>query len=394
MTKHDAFWLVSEGWQQEMTNALHMDSSELGIVAPFIKEGALRWLDSPQPGRIRVITRYRIDDFYHGVSDISALATLLEKGAEVRGIANLHSKLYLFGKTRAVVTSANLTEKALNQNHELGLVTENPEILRDCIDYFEHLWRGGKTNLTPAMLIKFEADVKKQLEEKVPPQSILGSKDYGATVVCKRYATEADATRRKTNPPQAQRAFVKFIGNRSDPWDVSSTTIASVNGSDCHRALYYSEHKRPTGVAEGDIMFIGRITNDGDIRIFGRAIAIKHDPERDEVTEAEIEKAKEDWKWKKDYPLYNRIKDPEFFNEKLIYGVSLRELMKQLQENSFASTKMNKTLGTGNTDPEKSIRQQPRVELTNEGRNWIEDRLEILLREYGKISQSKLKNIV
>jgi phosphatidylserine/phosphatidylglycerophosphate/cardiolipin synthase-like enzyme len=37
-----------------------------------------------------------------------------------RGIRHLHSKLYLVGDRRAVVTSANLTTGALDRNEEFG----------------------------------------------------------------------------------------------------------------------------------------------------------------------------------------------------------------------------------------------------------------------------------
>ena len=49
---------------------------------------------------------------------------LLDAGARVRGIRKLHAKLYLFGASRAVITSANLTKSALDSNHEFGLVAK------------------------------------------------------------------------------------------------------------------------------------------------------------------------------------------------------------------------------------------------------------------------------
>ena len=45
---------------------------------------------------------------------------LLDAGASIRGIQNLHAKLYLFGTSRAIITSANLTEAALTRNQEFG----------------------------------------------------------------------------------------------------------------------------------------------------------------------------------------------------------------------------------------------------------------------------------
>ena len=35
--------------------------------------------------------------------------------ARVRGVRNLHAKLYIFGESRAIITSCNLTEAALTR---------------------------------------------------------------------------------------------------------------------------------------------------------------------------------------------------------------------------------------------------------------------------------------
>ena len=78
-----------------------------------IKHRVLDGLLSPRPGSIQVITRYNLSDFADGVSYIEALHLLLDAGAAVRGIRGLHAKLYMFGSTRAIVTSANLTEAGL-----------------------------------------------------------------------------------------------------------------------------------------------------------------------------------------------------------------------------------------------------------------------------------------
>jgi phosphatidylserine/phosphatidylglycerophosphate/cardiolipin synthase-like enzyme len=67
---------------------------------------------------LQAITWFNLADFAKGVSDIDALRMLLDAGASVRGIRNLHAKVYLFGVSRAIITSANLTAAALDRNHE------------------------------------------------------------------------------------------------------------------------------------------------------------------------------------------------------------------------------------------------------------------------------------
>ena len=71
---------------------------------------------------LKVITRFDLNEFAQGVSDIAALRMSIKANARVRGVRNLHAKLYIFGTSRAIITSANLTEAALRRNHEFGTV--------------------------------------------------------------------------------------------------------------------------------------------------------------------------------------------------------------------------------------------------------------------------------
>ena len=119
--------LVDVGWGKELIEALRADASEFKIICPFIKAGALDRLLSTRPKLIQVITRFNLADFADGVSDLAALRRLLIAGARVRGVRDLHAKLYLFGASRAIITSANLTEAALNRNHEFGMVSQDAD---------------------------------------------------------------------------------------------------------------------------------------------------------------------------------------------------------------------------------------------------------------------------
>ncbi len=93
------------------------------------------------------ISNPNLGDFNDGVSDLDALALLLNHGAQIRGVRNLHAKLYLFGESRVLLTSANLTETALQRNHEFGFVSEEESIILPCREYFDDLWRRAGKDL-------------------------------------------------------------------------------------------------------------------------------------------------------------------------------------------------------------------------------------------------------
>ena len=81
------------------------------------------------------------------------------------------------------------------------------------------------------------------------------------------------------------------------------------------------------------------------------------------------------------------MRHAEFVAGTLENGISLKELTKKLEFKSFASTKRNKARGEGNTNPRRSYRQQPAVELSDDGRRWLSRRLNRAFEEHGKVPQ-------
>ena len=161
----EGFRLIDAGWDTELDRALQHDRSNVKIVSPFIKRRASeRLFAQGQPTSLKVITRFNLADFAGGVSDIGALRRLLEAGAQLRGVRNLHAKLYLFGISRVIVTSANLTEAALLRNHEFGFVAADTAIIKRCQRYFDDLWARAGQNLTAERLDNWE----KQLSRLIP----------------------------------------------------------------------------------------------------------------------------------------------------------------------------------------------------------------------------------
>src|SRR5581483_7271464 len=97
------FALVETGWEQVIREAVAAKCSELRVICPFIKlRSAQRLLAGSRPGLIQVITRFHVGEMCDGFNDTKALRWFLENGAKIRGIRNLHAKLYLFGDNRAI----------------------------------------------------------------------------------------------------------------------------------------------------------------------------------------------------------------------------------------------------------------------------------------------------
>lgn len=376
--------LVDGGWTKELAEGLVLDSDNLRVICPFIKRRSVERLLSGAPKAMRAITRFSLADFADGVSDISALRSLLVAGAQVRGIRNLHAKLYVFGQRRAIVTSANLTEAALSKNHEFGVVSDDPEIISASGAYFEKLWACGGPNLTVHQLDDWERTVANHLARGAPHHSKESLGDFGAmgdAVLDSSLASGAI---------EAEQAYVKFLGEGSNRVPLSFVVRDEVESALCHWALTYPANKRPTAVKGGALMFISRLTyNPRDIIIFGRAIGMKYIPGRDDASADEIEARG----WKKSWPRYIRVHHAEFVAGTLANGVSLNSMMDALGHNSFISTQRNHAAGLGNTNPYKAYSQLAAVQLTEQGQEWLTNNLQIVLDRHGRLPQDELDRI-
>lgn len=378
--------VIDSGWRDVFSYALEVDRTELLIVCPFIKYHGLDAFLSGHPKSVRVVTRYSLADFAEGVSDISALRRLLDFGASVRGLKGLHSKVYVFGSTRTIVASTNLTLAALDSNLEFGVASDDSAMLSACRAYFERLWEQGEDDLRSDQLDKWDKTVVEHRMTGGRHSRYPELPDFGKNGV----APEATFAPGPSYPPRTPQAFVKFLGEGHNRAALSTEVEEELEESHCHFAVAYPASKRPRSVEEGAVMFIGRLTeNPNDVRVFGRAIGMKYKPRRDDATPEDIAKLP----WKEKWPRYIRVHHAEFVAGTFRNAVSLNELMDELGADAFASTKQNAQRGVGNIDPRRAYRQQAAVKLSSEGFRWMNDRIKSAFDTYGKIPGETLDNL-
>ena len=380
------FRLVDEQWDKQFAQASRKGTDSLRIICPYIKEGALNRLLRRKPREIQVITRFNLTDFATGVSDIIALRRLLDAGATIRGVKNLHAKLYLFGESRAIITSANLTEAAMRRNHELGTVSDDVTLMKKCHAYFESLWERAGSDLQGERLNNWHQKVTLYQVRGGRPNDAVGLDDFGVEAGI----VKAPPDKLPLVVAETSQAFVKLLGsgdNRSLP---SIHALEEIKGSGCHWAVSYPARRRPISVRDGDVIFMGRLTEDpNDIRVFGRAIGMAYQEGRDDATGSDIERRS----WKERWARYIRVHSAEFVDGTLADGVSLNEMMDALEENSVASTQRNAARGEGNTNPRRSYSQQPAIKLSAEGILWLGERLQGAFERHGKVSQEELDEL-
>ena len=381
-----SFRLADRGWESEFADGLRQHPGALRIVCPFIKRRALARIFSTRPPFLRVITRFSLPDFAEGVSDIEALRLFLDADGAVRGVRGLHAKLYIFGTGRAIITSANLTGAGLTANREFGVVTEDSGAIERCLAWFDALWQDAGSDLQRSQLDNWAHTLSNYLASGAPPSEAGDLGDFGAVASFEPLPFSSPPSI-FTDPPQA---FVKFLGEGKNRVPLDCPTIEEIDRAGCHWALAWpAGGGRPTGVQNDAVMFISRLVKGPDIRIFGRAVALKHVAGRDEATPADIERRP----WKTRWPRYIRVHHAEFVAGTMQNGVSLAELMDTLGSDSFAPTQRNAARGQGNTNPRRAFMQQPAVELSNEGFEWLNARLQTAFDVHGQIPRHVLREL-
>ena len=386
MPTQPPFELIDRNWGAVLDQAVVADHSELRIICPFIKRGtAERLLRAGRPHTIQVLTRFNLGDFCDGVSDLSALRLLLENGAQVKGVRNLHAKLYLFGLTRAIVTSANLTDAAMRRNHEFGFVAGDAIIIQRCREYFDGLWPRAGSLLTVEQLAAWESQIETSRARGAGPAIRSGLGDQGTDVGLDTPAPDSAPFAALTG-----QAFVKFFGLGHSRQDRNITVIEEIESSGSHWACPYPDGRRPRQVEDGDIMFVASLVGDpNDSLIYGRAIALRHQPGRDDATEKDIEERD----WKRKWPHYVRVHSAEFVAGPLTNGISLSRLMEELGSDAFATTQRNAAAGEGNTNPRQSLKRRPAVKLSTQGYAWLQREFETALSRHGRLPEADLAQL-
>ncbi|MDC7810935.1 phospholipase D family protein [Sphingomonas koreensis] len=366
-----AFRLISRDWDAEILAARSVAPGALRIICPFIKKNALSRL-LRRTGGTEIITRFDLNCFNLGVSDLEALRMVVEAGGRVRGIRHLHSKLYLFGGRSAIATSANVTDAAFRRNHEFGFLANDPEVVAVCAAYFQDLWKRAGADLSLAQIGRWE----KQLKAHQRAGAAAGHElpDYGADVDGGNPFLPPS-----TEPDPDSKAFIKFFGTASNRSERDLSIADMIAESGCNWACTYPRSKPPRQVDDGDMIYMARMVAD-DMLIFGKAIGCRHRDDEDMASKAEI-KARP---WKADWPRYVRVHDGRFIDGTLDCGVSFQEMMQALGPDSFASTQRNLVNG-GNTNPFESYNRKAHMMLTARSRDWLDERLEAALLLHGEL---------
>lgn len=139
--------LITHAWVDKLREFASGVQENLLIISPWIKSSVAYLIASSLSKtakiNVKILARLQTNDFFLGSSDLDVFQNdFFNENVEVavRGLKNLHAKIYIADTNCAILGSANLTEAGLCGNHEASILTRDSELVARMVDYFERLW--------------------------------------------------------------------------------------------------------------------------------------------------------------------------------------------------------------------------------------------------------------
>ena len=144
--------LIKSPWENVLLDLVGQTEDSIRITSPFIKSKPVEKIISAKGNDVSIecITSFKLMNFYRKSSDLKALNTILDNNGIVRNHQPLHSKIYVFDETQAIITSGNLTYGGLNSNYEYGVLIRDENnvssVIQDFYDVFNNHLTGEITS--------------------------------------------------------------------------------------------------------------------------------------------------------------------------------------------------------------------------------------------------------
>jgi len=393
--------LISKGFGNRFQDLLEESENHIKIISPFIGRSTSQYLATVLETNLNLkctlITRFYREDFINRASSLDGLDLLLKADANIYALQDLHAKLYIFDNQSVITGSSNFTFNGFYRNHEFGFFMENEAFFaEECTHYFnsllERIKETGDWQLTQEKI-----DLEKSIVNDLYPNRE-GKKNEAPLKV---FNTVKWGAKFKQEEPQSQATaegnadFVEAILKSEDEDVVQIHTGIwfkfEGNGDDrVPNDLVYMDRKRnkyehmnrtffptrPTGIKNGDLVFIAVVSNDYKGRETPMIIGYS-------TTNGFIENnviGSSDRFYRETagrYPYYIELFDAIYLKAPIKYGVSLLDLCRDVGFDLYPRKKssMKNLLSTHH--------QKSHLQITSNARDYLVRKLGELFAKYG-----------
>jgi HKD family nuclease len=133
--------ILTNPWKQDFLNLVEDAKKSIRITSPFVKETICKELFNVKNKQttFELITSFKMANALSGSLDLSGLEYVLNNEGIVKNYPRLHSKIYIFDETKAVITSGNLTNGGLITNFEYGIFIDDEKLVANISNDFNLL---------------------------------------------------------------------------------------------------------------------------------------------------------------------------------------------------------------------------------------------------------------
>lgn len=381
-------------------NLLESTENEISIISPFIGlKTALsltEWIEQNPNIKCNIITRFNREEFIRGASSIEGLEHLVNAGANLFALQDLHTKLYIFDKHSVIMGSANFTFKGFYKNHEFGLYMENePQFSNECQDYFNVLismiTSDGDWKITLERIIKERQLVNKIIKDRKGKEGLneFNQAKWGAKIDLEKQQDTTpqigehdfleDAIKGTASSTSRTGIWLKFEGtseNRINNNEVYLNRKRRINEY-INRTFF---PVRPTGIKEGDLLFLTVVSKDKDNNEVPIIVGYAKTSGYSENNKIDTNDPKY-IKWNNRFPYYVEFTSGKFLDTSIKHGISLIELYRELKNNVYPSTVNNPE--TRIESIKKRHHQKSHLQITEYAGDYLLSKLENLFEKYG-----------
>ncbi|MHA1221968.1 MAG: phospholipase D-like domain-containing protein [Candidatus Heimdallarchaeaceae archaeon] len=163
--------LITKPWSGIFQKLVAGSKESIFISSPFIKNSATNILLKNRQSQVelKVLTSFKLAYFRNRASDIESIENLVDAG-KVKAVGNLHSKVYLFDKEKAVITSSNLTHNGLFRNFEHGILIKKEGLVKEI---YQNLYQIFQDSNISFLITNKKIQIIKKMLSSLPPLSQL-----------------------------------------------------------------------------------------------------------------------------------------------------------------------------------------------------------------------------
>lgn len=384
---------------------LDSTKKQIRIISPFIGFKTACALvkfieESGDNIKCTLITRFDREDFLNSASSIAGLELLIDYGVEIFALQNLHTKLYIFDNESVIMGSANFTFNGFYKNHEFGIFMKTElAFSEECIAYFDGLlndinksgdWRVTKVQIENEKRICDKIVASRAFDQKnhgknsfpvinkpnpekwgakLPQQNSIYIRETNKDIIEEILDAESEEQLRIRNTG----IWLKFEGNSENRISNELNFLERRKKEHINRTFF---PKAPSGIKVGQILFMTMVSNDteGNATPIIVGFAEAKGFNKGNVIQGSVPFNSKDLNR---YPYYVELERGKFLKGPIKYGISLRELARELNEDLYPNHKTNFS------EIIYTHRQKSHIQITNKAHDYIMQRLENLFDIYG-----------